>query len=67
MKQYNPKKPHKWGYKVIFQAGESGFINGFELYVSKGTIFCPAGFGVTDRFLLDLQKVVQGIKITNFL
>ncbi|XP_065574923.1 piggyBac transposable element-derived protein 2-like [Artemia franciscana] len=25
LKQYNPKKPHKWGYKFISRDGESGF------------------------------------------
>ncbi|CAF4889774.1 unnamed protein product [Pieris macdunnoughi] len=32
MKQYNPKKPHKWGYKNFVLSGSSGFSYDFELY-----------------------------------
>ena len=46
MKQYNPEKPHKWGYKVISRAGASGFIYDFEVYI------CKTG-PETDNFGLD--------------
>ncbi|CAB3241726.1 unnamed protein product [Arctia plantaginis] len=32
MKQYNPKKPHKWGYKNLVLSGSFGFSYDFELY-----------------------------------
>ncbi|XP_055918296.1 piggyBac transposable element-derived protein 3-like [Eupeodes corollae] len=32
MRQYNPKKPHKWGYKKFVLSGSSGFSYDFELY-----------------------------------
>lgn len=35
LKQYNPKKPHKWGYKVYVLSGVSGFSYDFDLYAGK--------------------------------
>ncbi|XP_054259861.1 piggyBac transposable element-derived protein 3-like [Macrosteles quadrilineatus] len=32
MKQYMPKKPHKWGYKLYVLSGVSGFAYRFEIY-----------------------------------
>lgn len=32
IKQYNPKKTHKWGYKNFVLSGTSGFSYDFELY-----------------------------------
>lgn len=32
MKQYNPAKPHKWGYKFFVLSGVSGFTYNFEIY-----------------------------------
>lgn len=37
LKQYMPKKPHKWGYKVFTRCGASGMIYDFEVYFGKGT------------------------------
>jgi hypothetical protein len=35
MKQYNPMKPHKWGFKIFVLAGVSGFMYNFEVYTGK--------------------------------
>ena len=35
LKQYMPKKPHKWGYKVFSRSGASGIIYDFEIYMGK--------------------------------
>jgi hypothetical protein len=35
IKQYNPRKPHKWGYKVFVLSGVSGFAYDFECYTGK--------------------------------
>ncbi|KAJ8967146.1 hypothetical protein NQ314_003061 [Rhamnusium bicolor] len=32
MKQYNPKKPHKWGFKVFVLSGVSGFSYDFDFF-----------------------------------
>lgn len=38
LKTYNPKKPHKWGYKMYVLSGVSGFTSNFELCNSKADI-----------------------------
>ncbi len=35
LKQYNPRKPHKWGFKVFSRCGVSGIIYEFEVYTEK--------------------------------
>ena len=55
MKQYNPKKPHKWGYKFISRAGESGFVYDFEMYTGKGSVDV-SDLGVGADFVLRLAR-----------
>lgn len=43
IKTYNPKKPHKWGYKMWVLSGVSGFSYNFELFAGK------RGFTVDDN------------------
>ena len=40
LKQYNPKTPHKWGYKVFVLSGVSSFSNNFEIFTSKSDNIC---------------------------
>jgi len=35
LKQYLPKKLHKWGYKIFVLSGNSGFAYDFEVYTGK--------------------------------
>ncbi|KAJ8873194.1 hypothetical protein PR048_026827, partial [Dryococelus australis] len=35
LKQYNPKKPNKWGYKILFFADSNGLIKNMEIYSGK--------------------------------
>ena len=35
IRQYNPKKPFKWGFKNMVRAGSSGFMYKFYLYAGK--------------------------------
>ena len=37
VRQYNPKKPHKWGFKNLVRAGQSGIIYDFLLYGGKNS------------------------------
>ena len=37
VQQYNPKKPHKWGFKNLVRAGESGVIYDFFLCGGKNS------------------------------
>lgn len=41
LKQYNPKKPHKWGYKVFVLSGVSGFSYDFEIFAGEQTNKMP--------------------------
>ncbi|KAK2701959.1 hypothetical protein QYM36_019414 [Artemia franciscana] len=55
LKQYNPKKPHKWGYKFTSRAGESGFVYDFEMYTGKGSVDV-SDLGVGADFVLRLAR-----------
>ena len=35
LRQYNPKKPHKWGYKMWVLCGSGGYAYDFEIYTGK--------------------------------
>ena len=35
LKQYNPKKPNKWCYKVFIACDRDGLIHNFEVYTGK--------------------------------
>lgn len=35
LRQYNPRKPHNWGYKVWVLCGVSGYAYDFEVYTGK--------------------------------
>ena len=35
IRQYNPKKPRKWGFKNLVRAGSSGFMYDFYIYGGK--------------------------------
>ncbi len=38
IRQYNPQKPVKWGFKNLVRAGASGFIYDFYIYAGKEAI-----------------------------
>ena len=40
LKQYNPRKPHKWGYKVFVLHGVSAFSYNFEVITGAGDNVC---------------------------
>ena len=42
MKQYNPKKPHKWAFKVFVLNCVSGFSNKFEIFTgASDNVYAP--------------------------
>jgi hypothetical protein len=53
LKQYLPKKPCKWGYKIIARCGVSGIINNFHI---QGEIFTvpPNSIGYSGDVVLFL-------------
>ncbi|XP_050305075.1 piggyBac transposable element-derived protein 3-like [Anthonomus grandis grandis] len=42
IKQYNPKKPHKWGFKVFVLSGISGFSYSFDIFAGSQSNIVPA-------------------------
>ena len=48
MKQYNPKKPHKWGLCMWSVAdAKSGYTYGWQIFAGKGHHILDSGKGVT--------------------
>ena len=43
LKQCNPKKRHKWGYKVFVLSGVSGFSYNSEISTGKSDNICAPG------------------------
>lgn len=35
LKQYNPKKPHKWGYKLFVLCDSTGIVHNFQVYTGS--------------------------------
>lgn len=63
LKQYNPAKPHKWGFKMFTRAGSSGMVYDFALYVGEGT--CPSyGLGISSDIVLYLASTMP--KLLNY-
>lgn len=58
LKEYNPKKPQKWGYKVISRAGASGFVYDFLIYTGKGSVENTNNVGMPSAYVLALAKDV---------
>lgn len=55
LRQYMPKKPHKWGYKVFTRCGNSGIIYDFEIYTGKSSSSDkPSYLGITGDLVMRL-------------
>lgn len=66
LKQYLPKKPHKWGYKIFVLCDTKGIVYNFEIYTGK--INPVAGYedlGASSNIVLQLAQVVK--KNSNYL
>ena len=44
IRQYNPKKPVKWGFKNLVRTGSSGFMYDFYIYAGKDEIMKNSDF-----------------------
>ncbi|XP_063878299.1 piggyBac transposable element-derived protein 2-like isoform X1 [Scylla paramamosain] len=60
LKQYNPKKPNKWGYKIFVLCDTNGLVHNFEIYTGK---IEPApnepDLGASSNIVLRLTSIVQ--------
>ena len=59
LKQYNKKKPHKWGFKVLTRAGVSGIMYDFEIYTGKD-MKLEGDLGTSGNIVLRLTKDIEG-------
>lgn len=68
MKQYNPMKPIKRGYKIWCLGDMSGFIQTFQVYQGKQveTSELQSEFGLGGRVVLDLSSSILGKGYTLF-
>ncbi|GBM85942.1 PiggyBac transposable element-derived protein 3 [Araneus ventricosus] len=62
LKQYMPKKPHKWGFKFFVSCGVSGFAYDFELYSGQenGAIRPPnePDLGCASNVVVRLSRLI---------
>lgn len=59
LKQYNPKKPKKWGYKLFCMAGASGIVYDFEIYT--GSMEQPShlpNISISSNVVLRLAQII---------
>lgn len=60
IKQYLPKKTHKWGYKVFTRCGASGIVYNFEIFVGKSpNNQPPSSLGITGDLVMRLCENMQ--------
>ena len=60
LKQYMPKKPYKWGYKVYLLSDTTGMVHNFEVYTGK--ILPAEGFpdlGASVNIVYRLASIVH--------
>ena len=60
LKQYNPMKPIKRGYKIWCLSDNDGYIYKFQVYVGKTNEKENNKFGVGGRVVVDLTKHLEG-------
>ncbi len=57
LKQYNPKKPHKWGICVWSLAeATTGYSYGWQIYAGKNHMINPSGHGATYDIVMNLLE-----------
>ncbi|XP_062256971.1 piggyBac transposable element-derived protein 2-like [Platichthys flesus] len=61
LKQYIPRKPHKWGYKIFVLCDTKGLVHSFDIYT--GTIDPVPGepdIGASGNIVLKLAQTIHG-------
>ena len=60
IKQYNPNKPKKWGYKLYVLCDDEGFVHNFEVHIRKIAV-CPnqPDIGAFENIVLTLLQNVE--------
>lgn len=60
IKQYNPMKPIKRGYKLWCRAEMSGYISEFQIYQGKAETTVTPSLGLGGRVVMDLSEKIAG-------
>lgn len=60
LKRYNPKKPHKWGYKIYVLSGVSGFAYKFEPETGSENVVLPdePDLGASSNVVMRLSREI---------
>lgn len=61
IRQYNPKKPHKWGYKIFVLSGISGFSYNFYVFAGSQSNSVPEGapdLGISSNVVVKLAQIL---------
>ncbi|XP_046666750.1 piggyBac transposable element-derived protein 3-like [Homalodisca vitripennis] len=67
MRQYNPRKPHKWGYKLYVLCDDKGFSHQFEIYSgqTQSRLASEPDLGETGNIVVRLcRKVPRNVNYT---
>lgn len=61
LKQYIPKKPYKWGYKIFVLCDTKGLVHSFDIFAGKNDP-APGGpdIGASGNIVLKLAQVIPG-------
>lgn len=63
LKQYNPMKPHKWGFKLFMLCDTSGFSYNFEIYNGASNFFTrlqpgEQDLGASSNIVVRLARII---------
>ncbi|XP_024119090.1 piggyBac transposable element-derived protein 3 [Oryzias melastigma] len=60
LKQYIPKKPYKWGYKIFVLCDTNGLVHSFDIYTGKiDPVPGKPDIGASGNIVLKLAQVIQ--------
>lgn len=59
LKQYIPKKPYKWGYKVFVLCDTKGLMHSFDIFAGKiNPVLAQPVIGASGNIVLELAQVI---------
>ena len=61
IRQYNPKKPKKWGFKNLVRSGSRGFMYDFYLYSGKQNANDNAPYNHLEKSAQVVAKLCQDL------
>ena len=61
IRQYNPKKPRKWGFKYLVRVGLSGFIYDFYLYSGRDEVNKDSSYSHLQKSVQIVAKLCEAV------